>query len=122
MKLLLSLLIIVLLYSCGNKEIYKDVSQPVDKRVEDLMQRMTLDEKLILLSGDSTGFATKTIKRFNIPSIFMTDGPLGVRWKKSTAFPSAQATNCSCPSRGCHSRDRARGSTRRRCRGSTDRG
>ena len=91
MKLLLSLLIIVLLYSCGNKEIYKDVSQPVDKRVEDLMQRMTLDEKLILLSGDSTGFATKTIKRFNIPSIFMTDGPLGVRWKKSTAFPSAQA-------------------------------
>ena len=38
--------IIASVASCSEKVIYKDSSQPVDKRVEDLLSRMTLQEKL----------------------------------------------------------------------------
>lgn len=64
---------------------YKDSKLPVDKRVEDLLARMTLEEKIDLLGG--TGFATKPNSRLGIPELRMTDGPVGVRWGKSTAFP-----------------------------------
>ena len=30
----------------GRKNVYEDPSQPVDKRVNDLLKRMTLDEKI----------------------------------------------------------------------------
>jgi beta-glucosidase len=47
---------------------------------------MTLDEKLILLSGQ--GFEGRGIPRLGIPDLEMTDGPNGVRWgKTATAFP-----------------------------------
>jgi beta-glucosidase len=65
---------------------YKNSKLPVDERVEDLLKRMTLEEKIDMLGG--TGFATKPNKRLRIPELRMTDGPLGVRWEKSTAFPS----------------------------------
>ena len=57
-----------------------------DARVERLVQALTLEEKVDLLGG--TGFDTKPIPRLGIPSIKMTDGPLGVRWGRNTAFPS----------------------------------
>ncbi len=65
---------------------YKNAKLPVEQRVKDLLSRMTLKEKLNMLGG--TGFATKPIKRLGIPELRMSDGPLGVRWGKSTAFPS----------------------------------
>ena len=65
---------------------YKNPKLTIDKRVEDLLKRMTLDEKIDMLGG--TGFATKPNERLGIPELRMTDGPLGVRWGKSTAFPS----------------------------------
>ena len=58
----------------------------INERVENLVKQMTLEEKIDLLGG--TGFATKPIKRLGIPELKMTDGPVGVRWDKSTAFPS----------------------------------
>ncbi len=36
----------------GEKVIYKDSSQPIEKRVEDLLSRMTLEEKAAQLCGD----------------------------------------------------------------------
>ena len=33
-------------------ELYKDKNQPVEKRVEDLLSRMTLEEKAAQLCGD----------------------------------------------------------------------
>ena len=33
-------------------ELYKDSTQPVEKRVEDLLGRMTLEEKVAQLCGD----------------------------------------------------------------------
>jgi beta-glucosidase len=65
---------------------YKNPKFPIDERVEDLLKRMTLEEKIDLLGG--TGFGTKPNERLGIPELRMTDGPLGVRWEKSTAFPS----------------------------------
>ncbi len=65
---------------------YKNPKLPVEQRVKDLLSRMTLQEKLDMLGG--TGFATKPNKRLGIPELRMSDGPLGVRWDSSTAFPS----------------------------------
>ena len=75
--------------ACGRQEIYKDPSQPVEARVEDLLKRMTLDEKIEQLGGDSTGFEAGWNRRLGIPGIKMTDGPVGVRWGKATAFPAS---------------------------------
>jgi beta-glucosidase len=55
--------------------------------VNDLLQRMTLEEKLDMLSG--TGFESKPLPRLGIPSLDMTDGPVGVRWKESVALPAS---------------------------------
>ena len=33
-------------------ELYKDSSQPIEKRIEDLLKRMTLEEKAAQLCGD----------------------------------------------------------------------
>jgi hypothetical protein len=48
---------------------------------------MTLEEKLDMLSG--TGFESKPLPRLGIPSLDMTDGPVGVRWKESVALPAS---------------------------------
>lgn len=69
-----------------NLPAYKNSSLPIDQRVEDLLSRMTLEEKIDMLGG--TGFATKPIERLEIPELNMADGPLGVRWGNATAFPS----------------------------------
>ncbi len=68
----------------GKVPAYKNPSLPIENRVDDLVSRMTLKEKIDLLGG--TGFTTKPIKRLGIPELKMTDGPLGVRWEKSSAF------------------------------------
>lgn len=70
-------------------EPFKNPLLPVEERVNDLLSRLTLDEKIDLLGG--TGFATKPIERLGIPELRMTDGPLGVRWGQATAFPSGSA-------------------------------
>ncbi len=55
--------------------VYKNKNAPVEARVKDLLSRMTLKEKVDLVSG--IGFATKKNSRLCIPHLVMTDGPLG---------------------------------------------
>ncbi|MGE5559174.1 MAG: glycoside hydrolase family 3 C-terminal domain-containing protein [Bacillota bacterium] len=64
---------------------YKNPKLPVEDRINDLIPRMTLEEKIDLLGG--AGFATKPNARLGIPEMRMTDGPVGVRTNKTTAFP-----------------------------------
>ena len=93
--LLLILLIFTALLSFNFKENdernkmsfpYFDKTLSIEERVEDLLKRMTLEEKIEMLGG--TGFETKVIERLGIPPLNMADGPLGVRWDNSTALPS----------------------------------
>ena len=57
------------------------------RQVWEWYSAMTADEKLALMAG--TGFATTGVPRLHVPSLRMTDGPVGVREGKSTAFPAS---------------------------------
>jgi beta-glucosidase len=68
--------------------VYRDKTAGVEARVEDLVGRLTLDEKLSLLGGDRD-FYIRPIPRLGLPEVRMADGPLGVRnWGPSTAYPA----------------------------------
>jgi len=68
-------------------EPYKDVSRPAEVRVDDLLPRMTLEEKVDLLGG--AGFTTRPNVRLGIPALVMTDGPQGPnRRGRSTNYSS----------------------------------
>lgn len=73
---------------------YKDPSQPIEKRVTDLLGRMTLQEKASMLAG-SGWMESMPVNRLGIPAIKMADGPMGVRsWLGSSAVTStADAAN-----------------------------
>jgi len=70
-----------------------------DQQIEDLLSRMTLKEKISLLSGKDV-WNTVPNARLGIPSLTMTDGPHGVRAsvpesgrtaKPTSAFPTGVA-------------------------------
>jgi beta-glucosidase len=75
--------------------LYLDSKQPIETRLDDLMPRLTADEKIALLGG--TGFTTQPIPRLQIPPVVMADAGQGVRGGPdttlgpATAFPSGVA-------------------------------
>ncbi|MBQ2127987.1 MAG: glycosyl hydrolase, partial [Prevotella sp.] len=59
-------------------QVYLDESKPLEQRVEDALQRMTLDEKIAIIHAQSK-FSAPGVKRLGIPDMWTDDGPHGVR-------------------------------------------
>src|SRR5690242_5077106 len=69
----------------------KSANNDVEKRVEDLIGKMTLEEKLTIIGGVND-FYTRPIPRLGIPSLRMSDGPMGVHdYGLTTAYPAGIA-------------------------------
>lgn len=58
--------------------VYLDDSKPLEQRVEDALQRMTLEEKVAVTHAQSK-FCSPGVERLGIPEVWMTDGPHGIR-------------------------------------------
>jgi beta-glucosidase len=96
---------------------YQDTSAPVEMRVEDLLGRLTLEEKIGMMGG--TGFTTKPVERLGIPAFVMSDASMGVRghgkstayangialaatWDEPLAREAGEALGSDCRARGIH--------------------
>lgn len=63
----------------------------VESRVDSILSKMTTDEKIEILAGIND-FYTRPIPRLGIPSLRMSDGPMGVHdYGLTTAYPAGIA-------------------------------
>lgn len=87
-----------------NIPVYMDESKPLEERIDDVMSRLSTEEKVALLHAQSK-FSSAGVARLGIPEVWMTDGPHGIRpevlwdeWSQAgwtndscTAFPALTA-------------------------------
>ncbi len=62
----------------------------LERRVDQLLARMTLAEKIRLLSGDPHAMSTQSLRALGIPRVTMSDASCGiVEYGRSTAYPAS---------------------------------
>ncbi len=83
-------LILLIFFSINTySQVYKDTKASVEQRVEDILSKMTLEEKLDYIGG-TRDFYIRPVERLLLPEIKLTDGPVGTRNDgKSTAYPAS---------------------------------
>lgn len=90
------LLISALLCGQSKNPVYLDDSKPLEERVEDVLSRMTVEEKVALCHAQSK-FSSPGVSRLGIPEVWACDGPHGIReeviWDQ---WGGAKWTNDSC--------------------------
>jgi beta-glucosidase len=66
-------------------------SAEVEKRVEALLGKMTLEEKITIIGGIND-FYIRALPRLGLPALRMSDGPMGVHdYGETTAYPAGIA-------------------------------
>lgn len=96
-KIFLSFFLLTLPFlAFAQQPVYLDDSQPIERRIDDAMSRMTLQEKINILHAQSK-FSSHGIPRLGFPDFWTDDGPHGVRpdvlWDE---WEQAGQTNDSC--------------------------
>ena len=101
-KMILVAMAAMVLASCGNRNgggrvpTYLDEKRPMEARIKDALERMTLEEKIDMLHAQSK-FSSKGVPRLGIPEITASDGPHGVRMELGwDSWNPADHTNDSC--------------------------
>ncbi len=62
-------------------------SQTIEEKITSLLNKMTLQEKILQLAQNPDAFSTADNARLGIPGFTMADGPHGVRVGQATSFP-----------------------------------
>ena len=96
-KIFLSFLLLTLPFlAFAQQPLYLDDSQPIERRIDDAMSRMTLQEMINILHAQSK-FSSRGVPRLGFPDFWTDDGPHGVRpdvlWDE---WEQAGQTNDSC--------------------------
>ena len=93
---LLGLLVCGCFVAKADTPVYLDETKPVEERIEDALNRMTLDEKIAVIHAQSK-FSAAGVPRLGFPDLWTDDGPHGVRpdvlWDE---WRPAGQTNDSC--------------------------
>ncbi|MDB5010632.1 MAG: bglB 3, partial [Mucilaginibacter sp.] len=72
------LVICIVIAKAGSVHAQVNANTALDKKIEQLIKKMTLKEKIAMLHGNAL-FSSAGVKRLGIPELTCDDGPLGVR-------------------------------------------
>ena len=87
-----NIFISIALFFCATisfSQVYKDPKASVDARVQDVLSRLTSEEKIDYIGGTNSLYI-RAIPRLGIPQIRMSDASVGVKnYGNSTAYPAS---------------------------------
>jgi beta-glucosidase len=63
------------------------ITPATEQKVDAMVKKLTLEQKIALLGGGDDGMSIRDEPSIGLPSLRMSDGPMGVRsWGSSTAY------------------------------------